>query len=53
MTHSRWISSSLAAEATLFLVGAAVHILVPILAPGIPLLYLNHELFRAFPLRTR
>ncbi len=46
MTWSRWISCSLAAGITLFLVGAAVHLLVPILQPGIPPQYVNHELLR-------
>lgn len=46
MTWSRWISCSLAAGIAMFLVGTAFHILVPILAPGIPPQYNNHELFR-------
>ena len=46
MTWSRWISCSLAAGATLFLVGAAFHLLVPVLAPGMPPQFLDGGLFR-------
>ncbi|NQT92400.1 MAG: hypothetical protein HQ559_06540 [Lentisphaerae bacterium] len=46
MTWSRLISCGLAAGVTLFLVGAVFHILVPILAPGIPPQFLNDEVFR-------
>ncbi|NQU21756.1 MAG: hypothetical protein HQ567_10770 [Candidatus Nealsonbacteria bacterium] len=46
MAWSRWVSCSLAAGITMFLVGAAFYILVPILAPGIPPQYDNHGLFR-------
>ena len=46
MTWSRWVSYSLAAGATLFLVGAAFHLLVPVVAPGIPPQFLDVGLFR-------
>jgi len=49
MTWSRWILRSLAAGIMMFLIGAAFYILVPILAPGIPPKYDNHELFRILP----
>jgi hypothetical protein len=46
MSCFRWTWSCLAAGGTLFLVGAAFHILVPTLAPNIPLLFLDDDLFR-------
>lgn len=41
-----WVAGGLAAGATLFLVGAAFHWLVPVVAPGVPPQFLNPALFR-------
>ena len=46
MTWSRWISCCTAAGATLFLVGVAFHLLVLVVAPGIPPQFLDVGLFR-------
>jgi hypothetical protein len=42
----QWLSGGLAAGATLFLVGYSFHVLVPVVAPGIPPQFDNAVLFR-------
>jgi hypothetical protein len=49
MTWRQWLSCSLAAGMTLFLVGAGFYLLVPFIAPGIPPQFLNCALFRPWP----
>jgi ligand-binding SRPBCC domain-containing protein len=43
---TQWLSCGLAAGTMLFLVGAAFHVIAPVLFPSIPPQYLNPEVFR-------
>ena len=49
----QWVSGSLAAGATLFLVGYAFYKVVPVVAPVIPLQFSNAALYRPWPGWTR